>query len=754
MMHAIAGILTVWYTYRIGRLAWSPRVGLIAMALIAVSDFAIQFSRTAGESTIAILTWAVCFYYVFKAIKTRKPLDYVWSGIAAGLTQYSYASGKLLPVFLVIVAVYLLVRWGLTGFKRILPGLALLGLAAALTFLPNAAFIVTQRPDALSARSNAVNIFSPANQPGMFTAYGTNNWGIIVPRQFALTYSAFDTGQEHGPFYPTQQPVLPVPWAALWLLGTAYVIYRAGDARYAILGLWLLSGLAGAALTNDTPTLQRVAGMVPTLGLIPAVFLDRLAASIWMAVRRVLVPWRSNALKWAANLAIAVLMLAIAGQTLPFYFGPYTAQAHYIEFTLAGRYAEKLDPQHDLIYAANLPALLGDSSPTTFLAKDIAFHDYNPSEVIPITADGGKNVHFLFSPPHASITDILQSYYPDTTRIDLRKPDGTPIIAAHPVGSAQLDAQRYVIARYGPPNNTFIERPEPRIGTAQDPNDSNQIKAPAWLSYPTNVEWEGGLIVPAYGTYRVDVDAPSGATLSIDGRTLITAPAGAETPTEARLVLARGVHYVALSGTLEDVDGRIELKWSTQGPLVPIARRLLWGGPVGVLLGESYPSAAASTWYTEPIVPTRGAVPLISRRDGFLSWLSINAALNGGRNVFALWHGELGAPVTGDYILDATGNGQLSMWVDGKLVGAARVPGVEKPLPVTLSLEAGQHQLELRFGASQDNAALDLWWQPPGQQRQLIPSTAFAPLDGGAWPATERPGVLAPDQALIAPLGK
>ncbi|MDQ3931177.1 MAG: glycosyltransferase family 39 protein, partial [Chloroflexota bacterium] len=600
VVHAIAGILTVWYVYRIGRAAWSPRAGLVAMALIALSDFAIQFSRTAGESTIAILTWTVCFYYLYKAIKTRRPLDFVLSGLAAGLTLYTYASGKLLPIFIALAALYLLARWGLTGFKRYLPGLALLAFTAGLTFLPNAVFIASHKPDALTERSNGVNIFSPGNQKAIFTTYGTDNWGIIVPRQFALTYAAFDVGQERGPFYPTKQPILPVPWAALWLLGTAYVVYRVGDVRYAVLAIWLLSGLAGAAVTNDTPTLQRVAGMVPTLALIPALFLDRLASGFQPGALRRPRAGRARIARQAVNFSIAAIVLGMGTMAVTYYFGPYTAEAHYLEYTLPGRYAEKLDPQRDIVYGYNLPMLFGDPSPTVFLANGLAFRDYNPSEIFPISGDPGKNIHFLFSPPDAPILGILQSYYPNGTKIDLPKPDGTPFMAAYRVDAGQLDARRVATARYGSPGGPILQRTEPRIGTLQDPNDADQARAPASITYPTAVEWESGLVAPVYGTYHVTLNAPAGAQLTIDGRTLLTGDAGGQAPSEADLVLAKGVHAVRLAGTLASRDGRVELRWGVGNQIMPVARRLLWGGPRGVLLGESYAAVNESSWYTAP----------------------------------------------------------------------------------------------------------------------------------------------------------
>jgi 4-amino-4-deoxy-L-arabinose transferase-like glycosyltransferase len=51
MLSVISGVLAVWFVYKIGRLLWGPRVGIIAGVLLAVSPLALQFSRLAGEST-------------------------------------------------------------------------------------------------------------------------------------------------------------------------------------------------------------------------------------------------------------------------------------------------------------------------------------------------------------------------------------------------------------------------------------------------------------------------------------------------------------------------------------------------------------------------------------------------------------------------------------------------------------------------------------------------------------------------------
>lgn len=752
IVHALVGVATVWFTYRTARAAWSPRAGLLAATLITVSDFAIQSSRTVTVSTVMTLTWVLTFYYLYKGIKSRRPIDFVWSGLAAGVNLYTYGPGKLLPIFIALLAVYLVVRWGLTGAKRFVPLMALLAVTAGLTFLPHGMFLLNQWPEALTARSNTVVIWSPGLMPATFAQYGTNNWGIIVPRQFALTYSVFDVGKERGPFYPTDQPVLPIPWAALWVLGTAYMVFRLGDVRYATLALWLLAGLAGAALTNDTPTLQRLVGMAPTLALIPAIFLDRVASGLSPPLTSSWPKLPRRVARWASYAVPAALVVLFGLMTTTFYFGPYTARQHYLDATHAGRYAERLDPIHDTMFMYNIPLLLGDPSPNIFLGKNVEKINFSPSDHLPVTLAPGKAAHFLYYPANSPLQSILQSYYPAGVSSVLTGENNVPFIGVYKVDQSALAAQRSIVARYGT-SGEAIERPEPRFGTFGDSDTDNlAFRPPAWISYPAPAQWSGGFIAPAWGRYTFTLDAPGGATLDIDGRAVLTETTGAGASVTADLALAQGVHTAHLTGALQDAQGRVDLRWSAGGAPVPLGRRFLWSGPPGALVGTAYQSGAPEWMTADPLPPVPVTVPpAIVRRDGFLSWLVINQAIGGGANSFCSWKGTLAAPVSGDYVLDANGSGQFSMWVDGKLVGARNVPGVPQPLPVTLPLLAGPHAFELRYIAGGFNAPLDLTWQPPGGQPQLIPPTAFAPPQGGVWPLSDMPGAPPLDPALIAP---
>jgi 4-amino-4-deoxy-L-arabinose transferase-like glycosyltransferase/DNA-binding beta-propeller fold protein YncE len=765
VVHALAGVGTVWFTYRIGRVVWSPRVALIAAALIAVSDLAIQASRTAGESTITLFCWTACFYYLLKALKGRLPVDFVLAGLAGGFSLLGYASGKLLPLFLLPAAAYILLRWGFTGMRRYLPGLALMALAAAVVCGPNLVFQFTQKPGAMTERYNSVTIFTNDRKAQLADQYHTDNLGLILAGQYVAAYSAYDVGKERGPFYPTGQPVLPIPWAALWVLGTAYMVWRLGDARYAILGVWLLAALGGSAFTIDTPTLQRALMVVPLLALLPAIFLDRVATGAagsgrWAAGRIVVSGrWKiGNLLPTAhrplptilAYALIAAFILLSAFQVLTYYFGPYTAKALYSEFDLAGQYMEGLDPKHDVVYDNGLPVMFGDPSPLLFLGNHITRHDLgNAPDALPVTDNNGKDVHFMVSPPDDPLMGLLKSYYPGGTAITLSKPDGTPVVAVYHVTAAEINGERIMTARYLMPNGAFFEQQEPKLGTYMASEGQSEVSPPQGITYPTTAIWLGGLISPAYGTYRMELQAPTGGTLELDGKQVLTATANMP-PQEARIVLSRGVHTLRLQARLDSAAALVQLLWGTDnGAMVPVGQEFLWGGPQGALGGQVYNQPNGQNWLLPDQLPQVAGRAVQLRNDGTFSWANINASLQAGLGAFVDWRGTLIAPTDGNYYFEAITPGMVTIRIDGKLVGSSNVPGGPNLWPVNTPLTAGSHQFEMRYYATQDGSPFHLYWQPPGQARTILTSAALAPADSGAWQESEMPSPPSPDNAVI-----
>jgi sugar lactone lactonase YvrE len=460
---------------------------------------------------------------------------------------------------------------------------------------------------------------------------------------------------------------------------------------------------------------------------------------------------QARASSWLTGVALAILVVALGAQVLTFYFGPYTAQALYQDFTVAGRYIDRLDPRHDLVYQMDTPVMFGDPSPLIFLANQVELRDLgNIADVVPITDNHGRNVHFLVSPAESIMVDTLQRLYPGGTLQTLTRADGSNLVAAYKVPAETLDSNRYVTARYGTSGGAFYERQETRFGTLGGAGDDGEVGVPPNLTYPTTAEWSGGLVVPVYGTYRLRVDAPAGATLHVDGRPIVTAEPGGQ-PVEVRVVLAKGTHDVRLSGTLDSPKSHVVLLWGVDnGEQVPIGREFLWLAPRGALLGEVYPSYVSPSWITDPEMPAQRPVPSSVRRDGVFSWRNASYAFSGEVNPFARWTGTLIAPVDGDYTFDATTTAQLVLRIDGESVGNVNTGGMDNRWPITIHLTQGEHAIDLRFGALSFNTELQVYWQPPGQERQIMLPQAFAPAPGGVWLADEVAAVPSPDPSVIS----
>ena len=238
----------------------------------------------------------------------------------------------------------------------------------------------------------------------------------------------------------------------------------------------------------------------------------------------------------------------------------------------------------------------------------------------------------------------------------------------------------------------------------------------------------------------------------MDGRAVLTATLGSTGAANTEVVLAKGVHQVRLAGTLATQAGRIELRWGTgTGTLVPISPTYLWNGPPGVLIGNSYAAAPADFFTAPALVMPATLPPLITRRDGLLSWRSVNASMHGGGNVAVVWHGTLHLTEAGPYQFEPLTDAPVSVLIDGQLVGARNIPALAQlpQPPFTVNLQPGDHPIEIRFQAAHDGQGFDFFWTPPGQARELLPPSALTNQPGGVWTPAERPGVPGPDPTLI-----
>jgi|GEM_PF-814550 len=795
MLSVLSGVLAVWFVYRIGRLLWGPRAGLIAGTLLAVSPLALQFSRVAGESTPTGALWAAGFFFLFRALRQRRWSDWVLAGLFCGFSLYFYAAGKLIIPLLAAAGLYCLVRWRLAFFQRYALGFVLLGLTFGLTFLPYALFSIGDNWQGFLGRAQETSIFSPQNQPQAFAKYGlpydpgmatqplVQNvlghplaWGHVLLEQLRVTAEVIYRSGDPTPFYQIRDhagSMLPPLWAAIALLGLAYGAWKAWDGRLGLASIWFWGGMLGAALTMDTPSVQRLTGAWPVIMLFPAVILDRVWAAAWPLSRPLARVW--------ATVPLVGLLLFFAVDGYREYFGQYAALCPYCDATTQARYAQALGQDYKgyQFGVGDYDVFFGYGS-TRFAAKGVAGEDMSvPVDHFPVTDNDGKGAAFLVYSSNADYLPLLRLFYPAGVEAPIKSEDRairlTPFLNLfYPAGADALartsaDQVRFTSykvsrdalaqaqtlhATYTPRSGPPVSRDEPGLGTGRAGDaPGGPWTAPPGLTFPATATWDGGLVAPGYGFYTFVFQGGADGALAVDGRPVLDtrAPAGKGLPAAqtADLVLARGLHTVRLTGTLADPQARLAVLWGPTGlgPLA-VSPRYLYTGPTGGLSGEVWANTGSGALTGTD--PAGGKPPTTRRSDPFLGFREARDDQEsfGGGPFLARWQGTLAAPRAGSYTFEIRSNGPGLLLIDGQPVVNNPANGSLGVTAATVPLTAGPHAVELRYAWQSGRATLEWAWTPPGGTRALVPPTVLTPL-ARSWP---RGAVPDPSQAAPAPV--
>ncbi len=744
MLSVISGLVIVWFAYRIGRMLWGPRAGLLAGGLMAVSPLALQFSRWAGESSPTGALWIVGFYFLLRALRERQWSDWVWAGLATGFSLYFYAAGKLIIPLLGVTGLYCLIRWRLAFFKRYALGFALSALVFGLVFLPYALFLNTDHWQGFFGRAQETSIFSPQNAVQTFARYGipyNAAWGALPLTQNLLAhplpwaqvlfnqarvasevlYRVGDAAEYYKiPFHAGSllSPLL----AVLTLLGLGYATWKLWDPRYGLPLLWFWGGMLGMILTIDDPNVQRLDGAWPFVMLFPAAFLDRIWAAAWPVSRPLARRW--------ATVPLAALLIFAGADGYQEYFIQYASTCPYCTPTTQARYAQALGQEYKAYQLGVADyAIYFNYGSTRFAAKGVEGDDGNvPVDFLPITDNGGKGAAFIVYPSNADYLPLIRQFYPGGLEQVITGTNGTAIFTSYKLTRQQMAASQSLHVTYTGADGKQVTRAEAGLGTGSDPASGQPPwTPPPGLAYPATAVWQGGLVAPGYGLYTLSLAGPAGAQLAIDGRVVLQGGAGGSPDgTQATLVLARGTHDVRLTGTLADARTSLVVHWGAAGSaLLPVAPQYLFSGSTGGLSASAGPGSAAHLADADPF---GGAVPQQRRSDPAIGFQEGSVDFGHGP-LLIRWQGTLHASVAGTYQFQLRANGPTAMLIDGQPLGPAGAAGGAG----TATLAAGDHAVDVRYFWQSGPMRVMWLWTPPGGAPGIVPPQVLSPL-ARSWP--------------------
>jgi 4-amino-4-deoxy-L-arabinose transferase-like glycosyltransferase len=404
---AIQGVVAVPLVYLLGKRMFARDVGLLAAMLLATWHLHIHFSRVAvnngGDAFFALLV----FWLVYRASATGRVTDYLWAGLAAGATWYSYVGTRL--VFLLAVG---FLAYDVLRQKRLPPahwrGLLTFGGVVAVVAGPQLVFF-QRHPDIFMARMSQVGIVQSgwlARESAMLGVPALHLVADHIRRAF-LVFISLDAG---GGFYNAPGPLLSRGAAVLFVLGLGYATLRLLDRRYLLLVVWFWSVvILGGAMTVDVPNAGRLMLAAPAVCLLIALGL-RLVVDAMS---------RSGLLSATQGRALAGVVVVVIGlSSANFYFrryapGPYFADANTETSHVMGLYLRGLGRDY-VAYFAGVPRVPVGFPSIPYLAPEVSARDLNEpiSESTLPSLEARKRAVFLAIPERRSELEFIRERFP------------------------------------------------------------------------------------------------------------------------------------------------------------------------------------------------------------------------------------------------------------------------------------------------------------------------------------------------------
>jgi hypothetical protein len=708
---ALMGTLAIGATYLLARELFTPRLAVLAALLFAVCRTAIDFSRLGICHAQVMCYETFALFWWWRGVNTGRAASYWWAGVALGLCLYTYNAGELAPVLWVgwvAVSVVAARRTLRTHWRAAL--ITFTGMAT--TMLPYL-FYAT---DHLGFRNNWDQFTGMARHRQTISqvidawhAGGANAAATVLSRQVWLTWLGFGVLPSGGYRELNYRGggMLDDVTAALFVIGLAMVISRWRRPREGfVLYWWIVTVLVGGVLTIDPPAIVRLVGLLPAVALLAAFPLEGLLRA-----------GADSKARTAVAAALVAALLAGAGWiNWRTYFIEF-ANAPYADTESAlGRRIEQLPP-------GSTAFLLGSNDSMTFFYELFHFNYpgrrledvADPAHLLPLHQPVTFPLAVILGPSQVTLASYARALYPHTEIIDdIFTPERRLRFRELRLTPEDVAAQNGLqLTVYDNSNAVVAQRTgDPFASTVAVPTSAARL------------EWRGRIYWPTDRpvTLAVQVKQPTEVHLADAPVVQVTPPAA-----NVALTLPRGWQPLSIT---EPASGERALSMVFR--YADVTR------PVTAWDLNSNPAQEGLTAVYE-----RDGRPVLQVIDPQLNafafteepvFVGANAPMV--RVPFsATWSGALRITTPGTYRFEAQGTGTYSVrFDDTDLVeathGSVRGYG-DRGVFAERGLAAGLHRIEARWTCNKPAQGLrrvfQLYWTPPGGERELIPPPSFVP---------------------------
>lgn len=732
----LTGAVTVIPVYLLARLLWGRMAAVFAGFSVVFLTVILHNSRQSSNNIATGLWWTLCFYFLLKGLRSRKPGDFVWAGLWAGTSMYTYYGTRLLPYLFGVFLLYLLI-FHQRAFVEHMGHFVLVGVGFMVGFGPLFAYF-TRNPLKWAGRGLS-ELVVPLAVPSNWDEW-VRYWNIISAqmRQNFLSVSVIPA-QDTFFFAPFLRPIE----AVILMLGLGVLIWRWRQPASFLILLWAGSIMAVASIIdipiNPNPNFTHWAPTWPVfflaLALPPALFLSSL--------RRLNIKW----FQVGATL-VSLGFVWIAAADFYFYLVTYPPTAPAVmpvNNTVQSRFLATTEPGAlvRLLGCCTFTYQYGEDFTSYVAAGELA----NPSRQLPLVSDLEHDQIFYVPQYLNSYVPILQHYYPDARNEILRNPDGNPAATIYRVTPAQLTS-RYgvqVTVTGADGKNTLAKGQVSGVGAlpAGVPTES----------YPVIATWSGEFYVGNAGQVRLRVEGGSDVKGWVMSR-----PGMLDKP----LALDAGWVPFVVQARLSGPDPVHLFKSEGGAAETEVATKHFWPDPPNMGLMVSLTGTV--TMRVDPFVGSSGIRPddfyfqpgRLDREEAARLFrpLPLLPQLPNG-DALGRWSGELYAE-SGAYTMELFIDGHAQLIIDGKPVINSCAPLHSGGETVTgqTTLSEGWHKVELTLQTNGPGGlapvGIEWKWTRPDGVYEVVPPTrlryspTITPAEPPTWPLPPAPVICEP----------
>ena len=412
---ALFGAATVVPLYALIRGTWGRSAAIAGSAIMAFSISNVHYSRLALNNIVTPFFWAACFFFLLRALRSRRPSDWVLAGLSAGLSEYFYYGTRLLPFILAVFVVFLL---GLhrNQARQYAGGFLLLAGGYLVGFGPLLVHFI-RNPNLYLGRGASLLIWSP-RIPISFADFHRawkTIWPVLSENLLGISTHTSQDIIFYGPLLlPTESALLVLGVALLlwhWRHPAAFLILSSG------LAVLLVGGTLVAYPNSVPPLINHWTPAFPAFYVALAV-----PVGAWATAGKSELEPR---LRWMLPVTVGIALLVLGWCNLNFYFHRYsadpeslkskayrTAQQNYEVQTAQSRYSASLGSNYEVFTVGQSPWPY-DPVTTRYLVREQKWTLLtNPAtELASITRDD-KGVAFLFFPGSEQYQQTTHELFP------------------------------------------------------------------------------------------------------------------------------------------------------------------------------------------------------------------------------------------------------------------------------------------------------------------------------------------------------